>query len=120
MQIKRAGLKSLLVGILLLAASIDLQVSAERNRSDAESKQQTAPESPVNVELENLRLQRERFDFEKKKTELDADREERKLNVEKSKYWSSLLATAVPLVVGVIAVIAGFWSQYKQSKHQFE
>jgi hypothetical protein len=30
------------------------------------------------------------------------------------------LSTAVPLIVGVIAVIAGFRSQYKQSKHQFE
>lgn len=120
MQLKRAGLKFVLVGILLLAASISLQFSAQGSGSDDRSKQQASPEPPANVELQDLRLQRERFEFEKKKAEADADREERKLKVEESKYWPSILATAVPLIVGAIAVIAGFYSQYRQSKHQFE
>lgn len=120
MQLKRAGLESLLVGILLLAASVGLQVSAQGGRSDAKAKEQATPGSPANVELENLRLQRERFEFEKKKAEADAEREEKKLKVEESKYWPSILATAGPLLAGVIAVIAGFYSQYRQSKHQFE
>jgi hypothetical protein len=120
MQIKRTVLMSLLAAILLFAIATCGQALSRSSKSDSEVRGQPESAPPINIELENLHLQQARFEFDKKKAESDADREERKLGVEKSKVWWSAIATAVPLVVGVIVVIAGFRSQYKQSKHQFE
>lgn len=43
-----------------------------------------------------------------------------KLQLERDKSWWSTLATVIPLVLGILTVLAGVASQYKQSRTQFE
>jgi len=91
-----------------------------RAKDKSKARSQPSPSPPTLAELESIRLQRERLEFDKVKSKSDAERADKTIKVEESKVFWSALATAVPLAVGVIAIVAGFWNQNRQAKHQFE
>src|SRR5258706_6868609 len=74
--------------------------------------------SPTTAEAENLKLQRERLEFDKEKANLDNNRAERAITLERNKAILSAFATAVPLAAAALAIVFGFLSQKKQAKHQ--
>jgi hypothetical protein len=113
-------LLSLIAAIFLLIAAKDLQAQPKRSAANPKTLDQSTSMPQTSAETENLRLQRERLDFDKKKFESDNDFEERKLKIETDKAFWSAFATASPLIIGALAIIVGFWNQSRQAKHQFE
>ena len=90
------------------------------SQSNSKTRIPPTPSPPSSFELESLRLQRERLEFDKEKSKADAQFEERKIEIEQSKAVWSAWGTAVPLIVGVVAIIFGVLNQHRQAKHQFE
>jgi hypothetical protein len=109
-----------IVAILLMAPAAGSQPRKAASQSNVKASETVPPGGKVNPDIENLRLQRDRLDFEREKSRAEAEREEKKLKIEESKVFWSAAATAGPFVIGIIAIVIGFWNQHRQNKHQFE
>ncbi|HEX9927136.1 MAG TPA: hypothetical protein VGB02_01205 [Pyrinomonadaceae bacterium] len=117
---KKAAILAIIVLILAISVKTKSYAQANVNSNNRSLEKQEAVVPQGTTEIEKISVERERLEFEKNKYELDRVREDRKLQIEESKnFWSSL-ATWVPLVVGLLTIIAGFYSQYKQAKLQYD
>lgn len=73
-------------------------------------------EVAFDIEREKLEIEREKLKLEKVKIELERE----KLKLERFKAWWTGSSIIIPLIVVVITIYFGIWSQREQAKNQFE
>jgi hypothetical protein len=111
--VNKALMLILLLTILNLCG-LALAAGQERaNAGRAVASSTIASATASKTDNNNLRLEREKLDFQKKL-------EKQKLEIEQQKLWAASLSVGVPLLIGVLTLLVQGWLRRKDSRDAFE